>query len=150
MPFPLNGNKIIITSGGGMLVSAEEALVQRARFLARQARDPAPHYEHSVLGNNYRLSNLLAAVGRGQLRVLPQRVERRRQIFTVYQQALGCAPGITFMPEANSGKGHPMVDRHPGRSGGVRRHAGGHPPASREFQHRGPSGVEADALAAGV
>lgn len=102
--FSFNGNKIITTSGGGMLVSAEEALVKRARFLAQQARDPAPHYEHSVLGNNYRMSNLLAAVGRGQLRVLPQRVERRRQIFTLYQQALGRSPGITFMPEARWGR----------------------------------------------
>ena len=102
--FSFNGNKIITTSGGGMLVSAEEALVTRARFLAQQARDPAPHYEHSILGNNYRMSNLLAAVGRGQLRVLPQRVERRRQIFTFYQRALGSVPGITFMPEASWGK----------------------------------------------
>jgi dTDP-4-amino-4,6-dideoxygalactose transaminase len=102
--FSFNGNKIITTSGGGMLVSAEEALVERARFLAQQARDPAPHYEHSVLGNNYRMSNLLAAVGRGQLRVLPERVERRRQIFTLYQQALGRAAGITFMPEASWGR----------------------------------------------
>ncbi len=101
--FSFNGNKIITTSGGGMLVSAEEALVQRARFLAQQARDPAPHYEHSVLGNNYRMSNLLAAVGRGQLRVLPQRVERRRQIFASYRQALEHVPGITFMPEASWG-----------------------------------------------
>jgi pyridoxal phosphate-dependent aminotransferase EpsN len=87
-----------------MLVSSERELVTRARFLAQQARDPAPHYEHSVLGNNYRMSNLLAAVGRGQLRVLPKRVERRREIFGFYEQALGNVPGITFMPEASWGR----------------------------------------------
>ena len=102
--FSFNGNKIITTSGGGMLVSAEEALVSRARFLAQQARDPAPHYEHSVLGNNYRMSNLLAAVGRGQLRVLAQRVERKRAIFEGYRGLLAGVPGIAFMPEASYGK----------------------------------------------
>jgi pyridoxal phosphate-dependent aminotransferase EpsN len=102
--FSFNGNKIITTSGGGMLVSAEEALVARARFLAQQARDPGPHYEHSVLGNNYRMSNLLAAVGRGQLRVLPQRVERKRAIFEGYCRALAGVPGIEFMPEASYGR----------------------------------------------
>jgi hypothetical protein len=102
--FSFNGNKIITTSGGGMLVSAEKALVQRARFLAQQARDPGPHYQHSVLGNNYRMSNLLAAVGRGQLRLLPQRVERKRAIFEVYRSALAGAPGIEFMPEASYGR----------------------------------------------
>ena len=102
--FSFNGNKIITTSGGGMLVSAEKALVQRARFLAQQARDPGPHYEHSVLGNNYRMSNLLAAVGRGQMRVLPQRVERKRAIFEVYRSALAGVPGIEFMPEASYGR----------------------------------------------
>jgi len=102
--FSFNGNKIITTSGGGMLASAEEALVQQARFLAQQARDPATHYEHSVLGNNYRMSNLLAAVGRGQLRVLPQRVERKRAIFEAYRKALRRAPGVAFMPEASYGR----------------------------------------------
>jgi len=102
--FSFNGNKIITTSGGGMLVSAEKALVQRARFLAQQARDPGPHYQHSVLGNNYRMSNLLAAVGRGQMRVLPARVERKRAIFEVYRSALAGVPGIEFMPEASYGR----------------------------------------------
>jgi dTDP-4-amino-4,6-dideoxygalactose transaminase len=102
--FSFNGNKILTTSGGGMLVSAEEALVQRARFLAQQARDPAPHYEHSALGHNYRMSNLLAAVGRGQLRVLPQRVDRKRTIFEAYCRALRGVPGIEFMPEASYGR----------------------------------------------
>jgi pyridoxal phosphate-dependent aminotransferase EpsN len=102
--YSFNGNKILTTSCGGMLVSAEEDLIDRARFLAQQARDPAPHYEHSSLGNNYRLSNLLAAVGRGQLRTLPERVERKRQIFTLYQEALGAVPGISLMPEAPWGR----------------------------------------------
>jgi dTDP-4-amino-4,6-dideoxygalactose transaminase len=102
--FSFNGNKIITTSGGGMLVSAEKALVQRARFLAQQARDPGPQYEHSVLGNNYRMSNLLAAVGRGQMRVLPQRVERKRAIFEAYRSALAGTAGIEFMPEASYGR----------------------------------------------
>jgi pyridoxal phosphate-dependent aminotransferase EpsN len=102
--FSFNGNKIITTSGGGMLVSAEQRLVERARFLAQQARDAAPHYQHSVLGYNYRMSNLLAAVGRGQLRVLPQRVERKRAIFDLYQKALAGVPGIVFMPEASYGR----------------------------------------------
>lgn len=102
--FSFNGNKIITTSGGGMLVSEQKPFVERARFLAQQARDPAPHYEHSVLGNNYRMSNLLAAVGRGQLRVLPRRVERKREVFEVYRNALAGAPGIEFMPEASYGR----------------------------------------------
>lgn len=102
--YSFNGNKIITTSGGGMLVSSDEDLIRRARFLAQQARDAAPHYEHSVLGNNYRLSNLLAAVGRGQLRVLPDRLARRREIFSLYREALRSVPGISFMPEARWGK----------------------------------------------
>jgi dTDP-4-amino-4,6-dideoxygalactose transaminase len=102
--YSFNGNKIVTTSCGGMLVSAERDLIDRARFLAQQARDPAPHYEHSTLGNNYRMSNLLAAVGRGQLRRLPERVERKRRIFALYQDALGSIPGISFMPEAPWGR----------------------------------------------
>ncbi len=97
--FSFNGNKIITTSGGGLLSSADEALIARARFLATQARDPAPHYQHSVIGYNYRMSNILAAVGRGQLQVLAQRVERKREIFAYYRRALGELPGIEFMPE---------------------------------------------------
>ena len=97
--FSFNGNKIITTSGGGMLCSRDAALVARARFLATQARDPAPHYEHSVAGYNYRLSNLLAAVGRGQLAVLPERVDRRRAVFARYRELLGDLPGLDFMPE---------------------------------------------------
>jgi dTDP-4-amino-4,6-dideoxygalactose transaminase len=97
--FSFNGNKIITTSGGGMLASQRKDWVQLSRYLATQARDPAPHYEHSQIGYNYRMSNLLAAVGRGQLRVLEQRVQRRREIFDYYRRALSDLPGIEFMPE---------------------------------------------------
>jgi dTDP-4-amino-4,6-dideoxygalactose transaminase len=96
--FSFNGNKIITTSGGGMLVADSAELVDRARFLATQARDPFPHYEHSVLGFNYRLSNLLAALGRAQLAGLDSRIDRRRVIDASYRSALGKVPGIEFMP----------------------------------------------------
>ena len=102
--FSFNGNKIITTSGGGMLVSDNEELIRRARFLATQARDPAPHYQHSTIGYNYRMSNILAAIGRGQLKVLDERVEARRRNFDYYQQHLGQLPGISFMPEAPYGR----------------------------------------------
>jgi dTDP-4-amino-4,6-dideoxygalactose transaminase len=98
--FSFNGNKIITTSGGGMLVSNDEALVRHARKLATQARDPYPHYEHSEIGYNYRLSNILAAIGRAQLRVLDDRVSARRRVFDSYREALSDLPGIDFMPEA--------------------------------------------------
>ena len=99
-----NGNKIITTSGGGMLLSDDEALIQRARYLATQARDPAPHYQHSTVGYNYRMSNIVAAIGRGQLQVLDERVATRRAIFDAYLKALGDLPGLTFMPEAAYGR----------------------------------------------
>ena len=102
--YSFNGNKIITTSGGGMLVSDDLDLVEKARFLATQARDPAPHYQHSEIGYNYRLSNVLAGIGRGQLRVLGDRVAARRRNFEVYKQALGDLPGIEFMPEAAFGR----------------------------------------------
>ncbi len=98
-----NGNKIITTSGGGALLSDNGEWVERARFLATQARDPAPHYQHSVIGYNYRLSNLLAAVGRGQLRHLAERVEARRRINARYRAELGAIEGVEFMPEAEFG-----------------------------------------------
>jgi dTDP-4-amino-4,6-dideoxygalactose transaminase len=101
--YSFNGNKIITTSGGGMLVSDDDQLVMKAKFLATQARDPAPHYQHSEIGYNYRLSNVLAGIGRGQLQVLNQRVAARRRNFEIYQSALGDLPGIEFMPEANFG-----------------------------------------------
>jgi len=97
--FSFNGNKIITTSGGGMLVCERKDMAQRARFLATQARDPAPHYQHSEIGYNYRMSNLLAAIGRGQLGVLEERVEARRANFEFYRNALNDLPGISFMPE---------------------------------------------------
>jgi dTDP-4-amino-4,6-dideoxygalactose transaminase len=98
--FSFNGNKIITTAGGGAMASSRKELVDRARFLATQARDPAPHYEHSTIGFNYRLSNLLAAVGRGQLQVLPERVAARRANNAFYREALGELPGVAFQPEA--------------------------------------------------
>jgi pyridoxal phosphate-dependent aminotransferase EpsN len=102
--FSFNGNKIITTSGGGMLVSHDRGLVERARHLATQARDPAPHYQHSEMGYNYRMSNLLAAVGRGQLRGLADRVAARRRVFDRYRERLGDLPGLAFMPEAPYGR----------------------------------------------
>ena len=102
--YSFNGNKIITTSGGGMLVSAEPALIEKARFLATQARDPAPHYQHSEVGYNYRLSNVLAAIGRGQLRVLADRVNARRANCAFYQRVFADLPGLEFMPEAAWGR----------------------------------------------
>jgi len=102
--FSFNGNKIITTSGGGMLVSDDEDFIENARFLSQQARDPTPHYEHSTVGYNYRMSNILAAIGRGQLRVLDDRVDARRRIFAYYKEALDNIPGIEFMPEAPYGR----------------------------------------------
>lgn len=102
--FSFNGNKIITTSGGGMLVADDQALVDRARFLATQARDPAPHYQHSSVGFNYRLSNVCAGIGRAQLRVLDDRVNARRRVYERYHEGLGDVPGISFMPEASFGR----------------------------------------------
>jgi pyridoxal phosphate-dependent aminotransferase EpsN len=102
--FSFNGNKIITTSGGGILATDDPKLAEMARFLAQQARDPAPHYQHSHLGFNYRLSNVLAAIGRGQLEVLEERVAAKRRNFAFYQTALQDVPGITFMPEATYGR----------------------------------------------
>jgi dTDP-4-amino-4,6-dideoxygalactose transaminase len=102
--FSFNGNKIITTSGGGMLVSDDGDLVAHARKLATQARDPAPHYQHSEIGFNYRLSNVLAGIGRAQLRVLDDRVAARRAVFERYRERLGDLPGVRFMPEAAWGR----------------------------------------------
>jgi dTDP-4-amino-4,6-dideoxygalactose transaminase len=101
--FSFNGNKIITTSGGGMLVSHRADLVERARYLAAQAREPVAHYEHTTVGFNYRLSNLLAALGRGQLRNLADRVAARRRIFDRYFRELGSTDGLDFMPIAGFG-----------------------------------------------
>lgn len=94
-----NGNKIITTSGGGALISDDEEAIRKARFLATQARDPAPHYQHSSIGYNYRLSNVLAGIGRGQMEVLPSRIKQRRDVFNFYRKNLSGFPGISFLPE---------------------------------------------------
>lgn len=94
-----NGNKIITTSGGGALLSRDQVAIDRARYLATQARDPAPHYEHSAIGYNYRLSNVLAGIGRGQMQVLQERVAQRRAHFAAYQDALSSLPGFSFQAE---------------------------------------------------
>ena len=99
-----NGNKILTTSTGGAFLSNEDDLVDQAFFLATQARDPAPHYEHSQTGFNYRMSSLLAAFGRAQLESLDDRVGKRRAIFDRYESKLGDLPGLSFMPEAGYGR----------------------------------------------
>jgi len=96
--FSFNGNKILTTSGGGALVTHDPELARRARFLATQAKDPAPHYQHSQVGYNYRLSNLLAGIGRGQMELLPDRVKRRREIFNWYKEHLAGLPGLAVAP----------------------------------------------------
>ena len=97
--YSFNGNKIITTSGGGALVSQQSHWIEKAKFLATQARDPAPHYEHSHIGYNYRLSNVCAGIGRGQLLVLEERIARRRQIFAQYRKSLADIQGISFIDE---------------------------------------------------
>jgi len=101
--YSFNGNKIITTSGGGMLASDDEELIARARYLSQQARRPVTHYEHTETGYNYRMPSLCAAVGVGQLEVLPQRVEQRREIFNIYTDAFKSLSGVTMMPEADYG-----------------------------------------------
>jgi dTDP-4-amino-4,6-dideoxygalactose transaminase len=101
--FSFNGNKIITTSGGGMLASEDEELIAHCRKLSQQAREDAPHYEHQEIGYNYRMSNIVAAIGLGQLEVLEERVRRRREIFEAYREGLGDLPGVAFMPEASYG-----------------------------------------------
>ena len=99
--FSFNGNKIITTSGGGMLVSDDADFIAHARKLSTQARDPAPHYQHTEVGYNYRLSNVCAGIGRGQLPTLEGKVARRREHFARYEEALGELPGVTMAPEAS-------------------------------------------------
>lgn len=96
--FSFNGNKIITTSGGGMLVSDNEEKIKKVRFWSTQSRDEARHYQHSELGFNYRMSNVLAGIGRGQLKVLDQRVAKKKYIFDFYQRELGDLEGVSFMP----------------------------------------------------
>ena len=102
--FSFNGNKIITTSGGGMLVSAKKEYIDTARFLATQARDKAPHYQHSHIGYNYRLSNILAAIGRGQLENLDKKIARRKEINHFYKKAFEDIEGISFIPIASFGE----------------------------------------------
>jgi len=102
--YSFNGNKIITTSGGGMLASDDKDLIDHARHLATQARDDAPHYQHSRIGYNYRMSNILAAIGLGQLEVLPQRLEAKHRIFAYYREALRGLPGVEFMPQSPHGR----------------------------------------------
>ncbi len=101
--FSFNGNKIITTSGGGMLVTEDEQMAEKIRFWATQAKEAVAHYEHKEIGYNYRLSNVSAAIGLGQLEVLDERIRRKREIFNNYKKMLGDLPGISFMPEP---KGH--------------------------------------------
>ncbi len=102
--YSFNGNKIITTSGGGMLASDDKKLMDEARRLSQQARDDAPHYQHSTIGYNYRMSNICAAIGLGQMDVLEQRIAKRRSIFNKYNELLGGVPGVSFMPEAEHGR----------------------------------------------
>ena len=99
-----NGNKIITTSGGGALVTNNQDYARRALHLATQARDDAPHYQHTEVGYNYRMSNIVAGIGRGQMEVLEERVGQRRQVFEYYRQALGNTPGIRFPKETKEAK----------------------------------------------
>ncbi|WP_349771152.1 DegT/DnrJ/EryC1/StrS family aminotransferase [Phototrophicus methaneseepsis] len=102
--FSFNGNKIITTSGGGMLISDDRALIEHARKLASQSREPVAHYEHLEIGYNYRMSNILAAIGCGQMTVLEDRVRRKREIYAYYAQRLGDIPGLTFVDEMPYGR----------------------------------------------
>ena len=102
--FSFNGNKIITTSGGGMLACRDRAMVDKARFWSTQSREPALHYEHKEIGFNYRMSNVLAGIGRGQLKVLESRVEARRAVAARYAEAFADLPGIQLMPQAEWGR----------------------------------------------
>jgi len=102
--FSFNGNKIMTTAGGGMFVSEEKCLVDHARKLSNQSREPVPHYEHMEIGYNYRMSNILAAIGCGQLSAVEERVRRKREIYDHYRERLGHLPGLTFVPEMPYGR----------------------------------------------
>lgn len=97
--FSFNGNKIITTSGGGAMVSRNAEWIKNAKFLSTQARDPAPHYEHSKVGYNYRLSNICAAIGVGQMKVLDERVSQRRKVYEIYKTLFATVPDVSFQPE---------------------------------------------------
>lgn len=104
--YSFNGNKILTTSGGGMLISPHQELINKARFYSTQARDDAPHYEHTDFGYNYRMSNILAAIGVAQMEVLEERMSKKRQIFEWYKQELDDINEITFMPELDKSIGN--------------------------------------------
>lgn len=104
--YSFNGNKILTTSGGGMLVCNNKEWIDKAGFYATQAKDDTPYYEHSELGYNYRMSNILAAVGVAQMEVLEKRIEKTREIFQWYQEGLGGIEEITFMPELSKSRGN--------------------------------------------
>ncbi len=104
--YSFNGNKILSTSGGGMLVSDNEEWIEKARFLSTQAKEPYLHYEHIEYGYNYRMSNVLAAIGVAQMEVLHDRVERKHQIFSIYQERLSDIKGLRFMPEIEDSRGN--------------------------------------------
>lgn len=119
-----NGNKIITTSGGGALISANEAYIQKARFLATQARDSAPHYQHSHIGYNYRMSNVCAAIGRGQMTVLSERIRQRRANFDFYNAQFGAVAGFDFVSEpagSFSNRWLSTVLINPEQTGGISR-----------------------------
>jgi pyridoxal phosphate-dependent aminotransferase EpsN len=118
--YSFNGNKIITTSGGGMLLSDDEEAIAKARFRSTQARDPAPWYQHSELGYNFRMSNILAGIGRAQLKLLDDRVARRRAVFGRYREGLGDLPGVSFMPESPNSRSNRWLTTltiDPGASG---------------------------------
>lgn len=122
--FSFNGNKIITTSGGGALITKKKEVADRARFLAMQARDEAVHYEHSTIGYNYRLSNISAGIGRGQLKILPERVNQRREIFNWYQKLFSAIPGVTLLPEPegmHSNRWLTTIILNPEKNGGITR-----------------------------
>lgn len=119
-----NGNKIITTSGGGALLSNDEHFIKKSRFLATQARDDAPHYQHSEIGYNYRLSNVCAGIGRGQMEVIDERVAQRRGNFDFYQHEFSTTEGITFQPEAKesfSNRWLSCLVIEPEKTGGITR-----------------------------
>lgn len=119
-----NGNKIITTSGGGALLSDDESLIEKARFLATQARDNASHYQHSHIGYNYRMSNVCAGIGRGQMQVLDERVMQRRANYAFYEKSIGDLPGIHFVEDrdgAFSNRWLTCILVDPSKSGGVSR-----------------------------
>ncbi|MBN1294604.1 MAG: aminotransferase class I/II-fold pyridoxal phosphate-dependent enzyme [Candidatus Latescibacteria bacterium] len=104
--FSFNGNKIITSSGGGMLVGKDKSKIDMARYLSTQARESLSHYEHTMVGYNYRMSNICAAIGRGQLSVIEKRIRRRRQVYDSYKEKLDGIGGIRFMPRDRFGRGN--------------------------------------------